>query len=87
MKAKWTRDFKQRSRTLTLTLEAADLEGLPETLRQEFFRAEHSQRLPQLLSAWSRIVGLQPTDPQGDLFGDEAEAEAVGVGEDDDAQR
>jgi hypothetical protein len=68
MQIKYSRDYTKKTRDLKLQLSAEDLEGLPETLRLAFFRAEHTQRPAQLVSVWSRILGLQPADPQTDLF-------------------
>ena len=75
MQAKYTHDFTTKTRQLTLKLTAEDLEGLPETVAQEFRRAEHTLRVAQLITAWGRIIGLRPADPQADLF------ETAGVGE------
>jgi hypothetical protein len=68
MQTKYARDLTKKTRKMTLEISAEDLEGLPETLRQEFFRAEYRLHHPaQILSVWARIFGLQPADPQGEL--------------------
>jgi hypothetical protein len=69
MQAKYSREWgEKQQRSMTLKLTHEDLEGLPETLAQEFRRAEHTQRPAQLLSVWARILGLQPADAQLDMF-------------------
>jgi hypothetical protein len=69
MKARYSRDWgDKQERSMSLKLDQEDLEGLPETLAQEFRRAEHTQRPAQILSVWARILGLRPTDPQLDMF-------------------
>jgi len=69
MQAKYSREWgEKQQRSMSLKLDHEDLEGLPETLEQEFRRAEHTQRPAQILSVWARILGLRPADPQPDLF-------------------
>jgi hypothetical protein len=73
MYAKLIKVFGTNKRELVLRLTQDDIDKLPETLRQEFLRAEHSGRSAQIISAWARIAGLMPSDPQADLFDGEEE--------------
>jgi hypothetical protein len=72
MQVSYNREVGRKGgRKLTLQLSADDVDALPETLRQEFARAEIAlllNRPASLVSVWSRILGLRPKDLQGDLF-------------------
>jgi hypothetical protein len=60
----------KKTRKLVLQLSSDDVEGLPETLRQEFTRAEIALVLgsaASLIGLCARIVGARPSDLQGEL--------------------
>ena len=68
MQAKYSREWgEKQQRSMSLKLDQEDLEGLPETLAQEFRRAEHTQRPAQILSVWARILGLRESGDFGKL--------------------
>src|SRR5262245_20228335 len=79
MQISYNRHLTKKTRKITLELSGDDLDGLPETLRQEFLRAELIIHRPaQLVSVWARILGARPSDAQPEL---ELEGEKVGVPE------